>query len=270
MDTDTWDRKESARPGRTALGLNPVLAACLVLGILGLNVLYSTQAVAMDLDFYRSGWEALDVPSQTGMPIGELSRAGTALIDYFSGSVDSPQIEAVIYGAPRPLYNQRELGHLVDVRNLFAVGFAAQKACWLLALLPFLSLLGLCLPSRLTGSRTGSRAGSRPNPADCIRTSLGALARPLIIAGAVGMGLLILLAIPASMDFTDWWTKFHLLSFTNDLWLLNPNTDWLIRMFPEEFFFRAVTAIGLRSLALSALVLALGLVARHLSVKHDH
>ena len=29
---------------------------------------------------------------------------------------------------------------------------------------------------------------------------------------------------------------FHQISFTNDLWILNPETDFLLIMFPESFF----------------------------------
>ena len=37
-------------------------------------------------------------------------------------------------------------------------------------------------------------------------------------------------------DFGTLFTRFHLLAFTNDLWLLNPETDLMIRMLPQEFF----------------------------------
>lgn len=38
------------------------------------------------------------------------------------------------------------------------------------------------------------------------------------------------------VDFNRYFTYFHLIFFNNDLWLLNPNTDLLIQMLPEEFF----------------------------------
>lgn len=236
-----------------------VLSVSLVLGLLGLNILYSAQMVALNLSFYKDCWVEFDVPSATGMTLDELERAGTALTDYFRGLVDSPQIASEIFRISRPLYNQRELDHLVDVRHLFAAGFAAQKVAWLLALLPVLYLLGQWARYRRGSSQTWSSGKNEPS---CINDLLSALAKALVIAGGVGLGVLALLAIPAGVDFTDWWTKFHLLSFANDLWLLDPKTDWLIRMFPEGFFFKAVTAIGLRSLTISTLVLVVGLLMR--------
>ncbi|MGB4393229.1 MAG: DUF1461 domain-containing protein, partial [Bacillota bacterium] len=61
-------------------------------------------------------------------------------------------------------------------------------------------------------------------------------------------------------DFTRWWTAFHLVTFDNDLWRLDPATDWLIRIFPEEFFFAAVKRIGLYSLAATAACIVLGVI----------
>ena len=38
------------------------------------------------------------------------------------------------------------------------------------------------------------------------------------------------------VDFSDAFEKFHEIFFKNDLWQLNPKTDLLIRLMPEEFF----------------------------------
>ena len=42
-------------------------------------------------------------------------------------------------------------------------------------------------------------------------------------------------SILISQDFTSAFTLFHELSFTNDLWLLNPAEDLLINLLPEAF-----------------------------------
>ena len=38
------------------------------------------------------------------------------------------------------------------------------------------------------------------------------------------------------LDYDRFFTAFHRLAFTNDLWLLNPRTDLLIRLMPEGLF----------------------------------
>ena len=48
------------------------------------------------------------------------------------------------------------------------------------------------------------------------------------------VGTILMIAV---IDFTWFWTNFHNVFFSNDLWLLNPKTDILIMMVPEQFFF---------------------------------
>ena len=43
------------------------------------------------------------------------------------------------------------------------------------------------------------------------------------------------------------WTRFHTLFFTNDLWLLDPATDFMIVICPESMFSALVVAILLRT-----------------------
>ena len=48
--------------------------------------------------------------------------------------------------------------------------------------------------------------------------------------------------------FDYFFILFHKISFSNDLWILNPKTDYLIMMFPENFFRDATYAIGIISI----------------------
>ena len=44
--------------------------------------------------------------------------------------------------------------------------------------------------------------------------------------------------------FEDVFYAFHVISFANDLWQLDPSRDYLIAMFPEGFFFDATMWIA--------------------------
>ena len=46
------------------------------------------------------------------------------------------------------------------------------------------------------------------------------------------------------MDFNRLFILFHRIAFTNDLWLLNPRTDLLIRLMPIGFFISYAALIG--------------------------
>ena len=48
--------------------------------------------------------------------------------------------------------------------------------------------------------------------------------------------LLVIIALLAYIDFNKYFTYFHLIFFSNDLWILNPETDLMIQMLPEDFF----------------------------------
>lgn len=49
-------------------------------------------------------------------------------------------------------------------------------------------------------------------------------------------------------DFDIFWTQFHHVLFRNDLWILNPQTDLMISMVPQSFFFALITRITTYSL----------------------
>jgi len=229
------------RTGRT---IPRAAAYLLAAGLVILNSLTAIQLTAFNLEFYRSSWVAEGIPEYAGMTIDDLIRAGRTLLDYFSGKVDSPQQVLPIDGSVRPLFNDRELKHLADVKSLFRSGLILQGVA---AAESFGIILFLWKAAQ--------------------RRLLGAA---LLGAAAVSLSLLAALAIPANLDFGSWWIGFHVVAFSNDLWLLDPATDWLIRMFPEEFFVSAVTRIGLYSAAISVLYAALGLLVRHFSADDRH
>ena len=229
------------RRERTILSAASVL---LVMGLVILNALAAVYLMAFDLGLYRSLWLAYGVPDTTGMTLDELSEAGQALLDYFEGKSETPQRTVLIDGVSRPLYNETELLHLADVKSLFRFGFTLQ---------------GVAAAEVVGISLFLWRAGRK--------RSLGT---SLLSAAAVCLGLLAALAIPARLDFGTWWMDFHLITFSNDLWLLDPATDWLIRMFPEGFFLSAITRIGLYSAGISTAFAVLGFLIRHFSPDHRH
>ena len=63
---------------------------------------------------------------------------------------------------------------------------------------------------------------------------------------AVPLGLL---GVWAAVDFSSAFAFFHELLFTNDLWLLDPRTDLLIRICPSSMFAQMGLRIGLRAAA---------------------
>ena len=102
--------------------------------------------------------------------------------------------------------------------------------------------------------------------ARAVRNALFVIAAGLLAAGLwlsrgarllpmcfVGLAALLLplgaFAIWAAADFSGAFTFFHETLFTNDLWLLNPETDLLLRLLPEQFFADFAGVIAVRALA---------------------
>lgn len=250
----------------------------LLTGLAGLNLLFPVKSVAFDMAFYERKWEDLNVPHETGLSLAELSGAVNRLFEYLEGNADSPQVNVRISGKERFLYNEKELMHLQDVKELFRQGLLAMRISGALAALGGLSVA----ISHISGNRTGdfrtkhveSGSGSPGEHTPPSRTTYGPVLRKLeitlVAAGLIPLVLVVLLAIPAALSFSDWWTRFHLVVFENDLWRLDPERDWLIKMFPEEFFSAAVARIGVIAVTMALACVASGLLVRHFAAHHRH
>lgn len=107
-----------------------------------------------------------------------------------------------------PLYNEREVQHMVDVQ------FLVQKAMWILVVLGILYLAGCAFLFRK----------DRP------------LLRGTLAAAGIGtFALLILVVLVVALGW-DWaFVTFHEVFFTGDTWLF-PYSDTLIRLFPVTFW----------------------------------
>jgi len=61
-----------------------------------------------------------------------------------------------------------------------------------------------------------------------------------------GCLIVIIFGLIVAFTFDKSFILFHIISFNNDLWLLNPEADLLINIFPESFFLNNfILVIGL-------------------------
>lgn len=114
-------------------------------------------------------------------------------------------------GSEEPLYNQQEIGHMLDVKRLTDI-FA--QALWPLVVIVVGGLLYLL-----------GRAERRPDGYRAI------FAGGLLTSGAL---LAIIVLIGVSWNFV--FTQFHEILFPPGTWMFS-YTDSLIRLFPERFWF---------------------------------
>ena len=189
----------------------------LVLAVPSLFVSLAVNIYAGSEDLYTGGFARYHISGATGIGDSQLQNVARGMVDYFGGKVDSPQVEVDIRGIKRPVYNQKELIHLEDVRKIIDI----FKMLEILSLIIFLSA-GLYI---------------------YFKPGVNRLLRGLQAGAVVSVAFLGSVMLWALIDFNSIFYFFHILSFSNDLWLLDPATDYLIMMFPEGFFFDAAILI---------------------------
>ncbi len=191
---------------------------------------------------YSYGFDAYDVPGRTGIGMDELLGAGKQIRDYFNNDEEFLDVRVVQGGVLRSLYTEREVLHMKDVKGLVRGVYAVQ---WLTGLyLAAYAVVGLYL---------GRRA------------FLPRLMRRLAWGGWVTLGLAALAGIGTLVGFDRLFLAFHLVSFSNDLWQLDPRRHYLIAMFPQGFFFDATMWIAGATIIEAALLAAAPFAVRRLS-----
>ena len=201
--------------------------------ILCLPVLLLTASVSgavNSLWLYQYGFEKYGVSQATGLAQSELDKAAKGLIDYFNSDDDNINLTVMKDGKPFTLFNEREVGHLRDVRGLFQLVYKVLLGTLIYALV----YIGLSFFLRQDRRR---------------------LARGLVGGGGLTLALMLAVGLGTLLDFDRLFWQFHIISFTNDLWLLDPTRDYLIRLFPQGFWYD-VTLFCALTTAVGAIILS--------------
>ena len=152
-----------------------------------------------------------------------------------------PELSVItdVDGQTQDFFNEQDRLHMADVKNLFLGGLTLR---WVL-LAAAAVLIALLVLLKGDWRRIIPRA--------------------YFIALGIFLAATVLLGVLFASDFTKYFTIFHEIFFTNDLWIFDPATDYMIRMLPEGFFYDMVMRIGGFFLGFLAAFLAIFLVWRH-------
>ena len=160
---------------------------------------------------YQGGYERYSISTATGLSEKQLGDISVRLIRYFNSLEQSPQMQVTTSaGLTFDLFHDYEIIHLEDVKRLFALNSHLQALS--LLLLVILSAAGLAFGRR--------------------RTLAAALER----GAAITLCLLLVTAALFVADFDWMFVGFHLVAFDNSFWQLNPQTDFLVALFPWGFW----------------------------------
>jgi integral membrane protein (TIGR01906 family) len=202
-------------------------------------VLSNVRVAALEPRVYGYSFSHYDVSAVTGIDRAQLDMAARDIVSYFRDDRELLTTRVVIDGAEQPLYTPKEALHMRDVKALFGRVFRIHE----LAFAYLVAYVGaVFLWSR--------------------ERSLAQLGRLCVWAGALTVGLLALAAVATVVGFDTLFRQFHLLSFANDFWELDPARDHLVQMFPQGFWFDVTLAVGVASMLEGALLALLGLALR--------
>ena len=165
---------------------------------------------------YQYGFEKYDVSQTTGLAEVELEKAATGLISYFNSGEEYISLTVIKDGELFELFNQREAVHLKDVKGLIRLDY------WVLlgTLIYALGYAGVSLFWRR-------------------KKYWRRLAWGVVGGGGITLALMLAIGLGILLNFDQLFYQFHLLSFTNEFWQLDPTRDYLIMLFPEGFWYDA-------------------------------
>ena len=183
-------------------------------------LLTSVYGNVYDRDFFQTTYAKLGIDKNTGMSMDDLMKATDALLLYCQGKRADLSVTVSVDGNAQQAFGDPvEVSHMVDVRTLALTGVAVRNYL-------FLAFAALLILGILIGRR-----------------SFLSLFKPLLWGLLASLAVMALLGIFAASDFDAFWTVFHRVLFSNNLWLLDPSTSILINMVPLEFFFALVMRI---------------------------
>ena len=155
------------------------------------------------------------------MEMEDLMHVTREMMAYLRGNRDQLSVETTVSGQAMDFFNEQDRLHMFDVKNLFLGGLQLRN-------------IWLGLATVLIGILVIRKAEIRK-----------LIPRAYSIAFLVFLGIVGFLAAAFSIDFFACFTIFHEIFFTNDLWLFDPRTDYMIRMLPSGFFEDMIIRIAL-------------------------
>ena len=187
--------------------------------ILCLPILLLTAGIGWAVNsqwLYQYGFEKYNVSRPTGLAQPELEQAAVGLISYFNSGDEYISLTVIKDSRPFELFNQREVAHLRDVKGLIRLDY------WVLlgTLIYVLTYAGVSLFWRR--GRYWRRLGWG-----------------VIIGSGITLALMLALGLGILLNFDQLFWQFHLISFSNELWQLDPSRDYLIMLFPQGFWYDA-------------------------------
>ena len=141
-------------------------------------------------------------------------------------------------------FNEKERWHMKDVKNLVLTAKYLLYASLLILVIALLCLF--------------------------IQKDFKTILEGMLFGGVATSVIIALVFAAALLDFSGMFLQFHFVFFTNELWQLNPETDKLIVMFPEQFFYDSFKQILINGLIIAVLTsIAVFALKHYVNIKKE-
>jgi len=202
---------------RSILAIARILLVLSVPVFLLLTNLYALMSPA----FLRYEYGKADFPPSPGFTDEQRLIVAEKAVTYLRSDAGI-EILGDLEGEEGPLFREKELVHMVDVKVLTRQALLTHGLLGLLIALSLGVLLG-------------------------IRGTQGQVSTSLLQGSLLTIALLVAVVALIYLNFDWFFTHFHLTFFAGDSWIFDWS-DTLIRLFPERFWFDAATLWGFLTL----------------------
>lgn len=148
------------------------------------------------------------------MTMDDLCEVMDQTMIYLRGDRENLIIETTINGQTDEFYNENEKSHMADVRDLFVLCLIWRA----LAILSCIAIAGFLIV------------------ADSLGPALHALSSGFLRACLLILAFVAVIGLLAAINFTEVFTVFHEIFFSQGNWLFDPRESRMINMLPEDFF----------------------------------
>ena len=194
-------------------------------------VLTFVRIAAVEPRVHEYGFSRYDAVDRTGIDRAQLDLAARDIIRYFRNDDEFLAILVTVDGQEQLLFSEREVLHMKDVKDLMGLTFRVHEAAFVYVVAFVVAVL----------------VWNRERPID-------ELASRLRFAGIGTVALLGAAALAVVVGFDSLFRQFHVLSFANEFWQLDPRRDHLVQMYPQGFWFDVTLAVGVLAAACGALL----------------
>jgi integral membrane protein (TIGR01906 family) len=201
------------------------IASGIISGLCLITLLFYFAVVvpSFGMWFYNWQYDANDTYTVVNMQPEDLHQVTRHMIRYMQGHYDRDtglQIMTVVGGQPRYFFSDIEIRHMVDVYDLFAIGFVIRNVAVMLLILTIAIFL-------IFG-----------------RDRLRHLFFGWQLAAVAAFAALAIMAITIAINWHHAFVVFHEIFFDNDYWILDTRVDLLINIVPYDFFITLSAVIG--------------------------